>query len=290
METGKYKPLVIDLPRQIGSLLPVMLRKIRMRALLETLFHPLTGISQDFYKQSDGLFYRANANGSVISLRHHIRNALGIDCEITEETSGRPVDFRVMILSGSEIDLNRLNDFISRYKVAGKSFILQYSPLTAEFIEHVCERADYSIEFTEYVCERADYSIRFTLYVCERIGALHIVANATRGSAGTVVVWIRTRTEEEVKSNLTVRVGVYFNSQASSLYRSYELLFRADTVSCQETFNTLDEEPVRTVIEAITPQMDGSYGYLCDESNRPDPTPAPTEAPTPGPDPSPPPE
>jgi hypothetical protein len=285
----------IDLSKQIEALLPFALRKTRLASLLEVLVCPLTEISQRFCEQGDPLFYRANADGSVISLKHHIREVFDIACEIVEE-NGKPVDFRVMILSGNEIDLIRLEDFISRYKVAGKSFILQWSSLMAEFVDHICERVDYSIEFVEHLCERIDYSIHFSGFMCERIEALHIVATAGHG-AGYVSIEIKTDDNKRVKSDLLIRVGVWFKPSYlpdDLLYRTYEITLKTDSFTVNDDFNTFDEDPVRVVIESITPSVDEYYGYLRDKNNIPDspderpdgPTEEPTEEPTPVPDPA----
>jgi hypothetical protein len=278
METeNAFKPVVIDLPKLFGCLLPVGVRGTRILSLLHVLLHPLTEISQRIHERGDELFYLAHAEGSVIGLRHHIRKVFGVDCSILEETGGKP-DFRVMVLDRKAVDFERMRDFIEQYKIAGKSFVLQWSPLVAAFFDHVCERVNYSAAFFDHACERVNYSASFTGHVCERVEVLYLLADVVQQASETVTVTLGTHNGKAVKSGVTVRGEVYFRDENNNNAFSrlpFNIGIKTGSSSQTASLVKLAGHAYGTGIESVSPSMDEYYAYRPDESETPTPTPEP---------------
>ncbi|MDR1224871.1 MAG: hypothetical protein LBL07_18635 [Tannerella sp.] len=115
---------MIDLSKHIRSLLPPLLRSPRMTTLMGVLLAPLKETAKNFEQAAAETGYRLYADGSIISLTHHIKRALGVDVKIVN-TPGKEVDgdFRVM-LNTDGTDPERVRDFVERYKIAGKRFVV----------------------------------------------------------------------------------------------------------------------------------------------------------------------
>jgi hypothetical protein len=254
-------------------------------ALAEVLLAPLTDVSARFEAFAGDAAYRAYADGSIISLQHHIKRVLGINVFI-ENTPGGDTDFLVM-LNTAGADPKRVRDFVNRYRIAGTSFDVQSSPLTAEFIDHRCERVNYTAAFIGHVCEMIEYRIAFVNHTCERMPAVFLEAEVYRSTSTSLSVEVKTSGHTTVKSRLNVETQAYFIDNGTWIYRNVTVILPSGSSSgYAEIAGAMDRWVwAGCGIAGITPAMDDYYVYLRPASEYPTvmPTPTPTPVPTPEP-------
>lgn len=160
----------INWNRYIIEHLPISLRKIGIYALLKVLLSPILYVYNKYVTYSNKMRQQSAYTPQVCMLVKIIHDELGLISTI-EESDGKPYDFRVVVdVANTDVE-RRLIALISKYKLAGKNFVLNNAAITWQQVwdNYQCEKNDISYVFANYVCERFDLSYQFSDYVCEQI-------------------------------------------------------------------------------------------------------------------------
>lgn len=146
---------MIDLQQIILDLFPNSIRNLFNSEFLRAQLIPARDVRNDFSLFENNFRYKAAADASTISLRHHIERELDVRCSIEEIPSGKPADFVIKV--DSVTDLIRIMDIANRYKLTGRSFVVAIAGMqwTYEFIDHVTENliVAWTYEFIDHVTE-----------------------------------------------------------------------------------------------------------------------------------------
>lgn len=146
------------------NLLLVALRQSRLGQLILVLLSPAQLASEELTTYSADARLRSAATWQVMWLEKLLTDALGYTVTITE-ANGLPIDFIVSGISYTDETLAR--GLINRYKLAGKSYILEFAnvEVTGQWLNPVCAQTNeyvFTGQWLNPVCAK-EYPETFTL-------------------------------------------------------------------------------------------------------------------------------
>lgn len=232
------------------NLLPVAIRQSRLGQLMLVLLLPAQLASEELSTYTADARLRSAATWQVQWLEKLLTDALGYAVTITE-ADGLPVDFRV---SGIKyFDENRARALLNRYKLAGKSYKLEFSDLTiaGRWLSPVCQLTDelvYIGRWLDPACalqqelDPPDPTVLFRIYLTWA-GA----SGASSGMSGQVRVL-----------NSTSQV---VDSKSITLYSTYEVL--SFTLPEESAGYKVNFEMIGANVDgqAIQPEVEWSLNY-----------------------------
>lgn len=126
--------------RYIIEHLPIALRKVGIYALLLVLLSPVIYVYNKYLSYSDRMRKQSSYTPQVCMLVKIIHDELGLTASIKEE-NGKPYDFSIDVTVANTDVERRLIALISKYKLAGKNFLLNNAAVTwvQSWGGYVCE-------------------------------------------------------------------------------------------------------------------------------------------------------
>lgn len=167
--------MIIKWITYIKDLLPISIRQVRLIELIYSLLSPLETMHNEMNSFIDKSRLYASCTWQVCWLEYLLKNELSSDeIEITE-ANGLPFDFKVSGVNYNDRDKAR--GLINRFKMAGKSYYIEYGDLVA------------AIQWNDPICEKSEsleYLANWNNSICVKEAKYALYLSVTGINPGTV--------------------------------------------------------------------------------------------------------